>query len=131
MSFGPTVLRRRSVRVLAVVAAVVAVAFGVLALLLDRWMAGAAMAIAGVSLLAMIWHLVQSRRSAVLIDTNQFIVKDGGRQERFDRAEIDSIDLSRLRGQVRFKDGSSVTLPLDGDELIEAGLLLSPTRPTP
>lgn len=127
MSIGPVVLRPRPVPPLAILAAIVAVVFVVLGLVLDRWMAGVAAGIAIVFVLAGFWLVLQARRSVVMIDTHQFIVKAGGRQQTFERTQIDTIDLSRLRGQVRFTDGTSVTLPLVGDQLVEAGILLSPS----
>lgn len=72
------------------------------------------------------WYLWRARSAAVLIDAHQFIVKAGGSQDTFDLDQIDQLDLSPLRGRVRFRDGTSVVLPLDGPELVEVGLLLAP-----
>ncbi len=127
MSLGPTVLTPRTVPLLTAVCAVLAVGFVLLGIFLDGTIRLAAFGIALAFFAGGAWNLFQARRSAVLIDTNQFIVKDGGKQARFDISQIDSVDLSRLRGQVRFKDGTSVTLPLEGDDLMEAGLLLNPS----
>lgn len=105
---------------------VLALAFVALALFVDGSIRLIGFAIAAAFAAAAGWNFFQARRSAVLIDANQFIVKDGGKQRRFDISHIESVDLSRLGGHVRFKDGTSVTLPLEGDELMEAGLLLHP-----
>lgn len=127
MSLGPTVLRARTIPLLSTVCAFLALGFVLLGIFLDGSIRLAAFAITLAFLAAGAWNLFQARRSAVLIDTNQFIVKDGGKQARFDISQIESVDLSRLRGHVRFKDGTSVTLPLEGEDLMEAGLLLNPS----
>lgn len=131
MSLGPTVLRPQTVPVLTTVCAILAVAFVALALFVDGNLRLAGFGIAAGFAMLGAWNFFQARRSAVLIDVHQFIVKDGGRQRRFDISQIEVVDLSRLRGQVRFKDGTSVTLPLEGDDLMEAGLLLNPSRRDP
>ena len=127
MSLGPVMLKPRTVPMLSGLLGLLAAIFVILALFLDGTVRSIALVIAAGFLLWAAWVLVQARRSAVLIDTHQFIVKTGGRQTRFEISQIESVDLSRLRSQVRFKDGSSVTLPLEGDDLMEAGLLLNPT----
>jgi len=127
MSLGPVMLKPRTVPMLCGLLGLLAAIFVILALFLDGTVRSIALVIAAGFLLWAAWVLVQARRSAVLIDTHQFIVKTGGRQTRFEISQIESVDLSRLRSQVRFKDGSSVTLPLEGDDLMEAGLLLNPT----
>lgn len=126
MSLGPTVLRPTTIPMLSVVNTVIAIGFGLLALFLDGAARFASVAVAIGFVIGAVWILFQARRSSVLIDVNQFIVKDGGRQRRFEIAQIESVDLRRLRGHIRFKDGSSVALPLEGRDLMEAGLLLTP-----
>ncbi|MEM9654048.1 MAG: hypothetical protein AAGA65_18285 [Actinomycetota bacterium] len=127
MSIGPTVLKPRAVPLLTTVCLVLAVAFVALGFFLDGTVRTAAFGVAAAFVLVGGWNLFQSRRSAVLIDTHQFIVKDGGKQTSFEIDRIESVDLSRLRGHVRFTDGTSITLPLDGNDLLEAGLLLNPS----
>ena len=126
MSIGPVVLRPRSPPFLMVVAGLLAAFFVAQGLIVDRWMAWLSLAIAAVFIGGGAWFWFQARRSVVLIDAEEFIVKDGGRERTYRRADVAAVDLSALAGHVRLRDGSTVTLPLEGRVLIEAGVLLSP-----
>ena len=126
MSLGPAVLRQQSVPFLSLACLLFTVFFVIQGFLVSGLLTVLSLVIAAIFAAAGLWFWFQARRSSVLIDREQFIVKDGAKQETFQRSDIESIDLASLRGHVRFKDGSSLTLPLEGKQLVEAGLLLSP-----
>lgn len=128
MSLGPTVIRPDSVPFPTVACSLFAVFFAIQAVMINRWMTMASLAIALVFAIVAWWFWFQARRSLVLIDTHQFIVKDGHRERTFDTAEVETVDLSSPSGHIRFKDGTSVALPLEGRPLVRAGMLLSPGR---
>ncbi|MGI9597246.1 MAG: hypothetical protein ACR2QK_13875 [Acidimicrobiales bacterium] len=127
MSFGPAVIRPNSIPFPTVACAVIVLFFGIQAIIVDSWMAVLSLTIAAVFLLGAAWYWLQARRSSVLIDSNQFIIKDGSKQKRYERSDIAAVDLSSLRGHVTMKDGTEIMLPLEGRPLVEAGLLLTPT----
>ncbi len=129
MTVGPAVLRSQSVPYLSVACAAIAAFFGVQAIIVDRWMMVLSLVLATIFGLGALWYWLRSRRSAVLIDRATFTVKAGRRQRSFEIADIEKVDLGARSGHVRFKDGSTVTLPLEGRQLVEAGLLLEPRRP--
>lgn len=126
MSLGPTVIRPNSIPFPTVACAVIALFFVIQAIIVNSWMTVLSLVIAGIFAAGAAWYWFQARRSSVLIDQEQFIVKNGAKQSTFARSQIKSIDLSSLDGQVQFKDGTSVDLPLDGKPLVEAGILLTP-----
>lgn len=128
MSLGPTVLRSRKIPFTSLAAILLSGFFVVQALVVDGQARGLSLLVAAAFAAGAVWTWFQRRRSAVLIDADQFIVKDGGRQRVYDLAAIEHVDLSSLRGHVVLSDGRSVSLPLEGDQLIQAGLLLTPPR---
>jgi hypothetical protein len=129
MSLGPTVFRPRAVPFPTIGCGLIALFFVIQGIIVNRWMTVLSLAIAALFAIAACWFLFQARRSSVLIDANQFIVKTGARQNTYDIDQIENVDLSSVSGHVRFRDGSTTDLPLQGNELVEAALLLSPTAP--
>ncbi len=127
MSLGPTVIRPNTIPFQSVACALLTVFFVIQAIIVDRWMTVLSLVIALIFAIGGLWYWFQARRSSVLIDQYQFIVKDGSKQRTFERSEVANVDLSSLDGHVTFKDGSSILLPLDGRPLVEAGVLLNPT----
>ncbi len=130
MSIAATVFRSNRMPFIALACVVVAIFFVLQALLMIfMGMAGLAIlsiVVAAVFGLGALWLYRISRASAVVVNPTQFIVKSGKAETAYDRDQIDSIDLRSLRGQLTMKDGSNVWLPLEGNDLIEASILLSP-----
>ncbi len=135
MNAAPVVLHQRAIPFLTLVSFVLAGFFVIQAIIVSggsRAMALLSLGIAAAFGLGGVWLWFKARQSSVSIDQFQFVVADGGRKQRvYERAEITSVDLSRLSGQVRLEDGTAVTLPLEGSSLIEAGVLLTPATDTP
>lgn len=128
MTTAPVVLRPQGMPFLTIVALLLTAFFGVQAIIVSGAMTTLSLLIALVFLAGAAWFLFQASRSSVVIDRDQFVIKDGSRQRTYERKDIDSVDLSSLSGHVKMNDGTSVTLPLDGRPLIQAGMLLSPPR---
>lgn len=131
MSIGPTVFHQRSLPFPTLACLAIAAFFVLQAIVVNGWMMVLSLALAVLFLFAAGWYLLEARRSSVLIDAEQFIVKAGARQTTFERADIASVDLSSPVGHIVLKDGSIITLPLEGDELVRAGLLLTPSGQIP
>ncbi len=127
MSIGPTVFRPRAVPYPTIGLGVIALFFVIQAIIVNSWMTVLSLVIALVFALAAAWFWLQARRSSVLIDANQFIVKTGSTQKTYDTDSIADIDLSSINGHITFNDGTSTDLPLQGDQLVEAALLLMPS----
>lgn len=126
MSLGPTVFRPRAIPYTTIGCGLIALFFVIQAIIVNSWMTVLSLVIALVFALAAAWFWFQARRSSVLIDTNQFIIKTGSKQKTYDTDSIADIDLSSVAGHISFKDGTRADLPLQGDQLVEAALMLMP-----
>lgn len=130
MTIAATVFRSNRMPFIALACLVVAIFFLLQAVLMVVMsmipLAILSIVVAVVFALAAAWLHRISRESAVVVNTEQFIVKSGGTETTYNRSDIAAIDLSSIRGQLTMKDGTNVWLPLEGGDLIEASILLSP-----
>ena len=128
MSTAPIVIQSRSTPFLSVSCAILLAYFVVKATVLEGGPAifslvlGATVAVVG------LWWLWRSQRRSVLIDGDRVVITNGRRSSSHSRAEIVSVNLASLEDQIVFANGSGVRLPLEGNDLVRAGVLLTPPR---
>jgi len=128
MTATPVVIRSRSTPFFSVACVIVLGYFVIKALVFDGDSAVFSMVLGAIVAVAGLWWLWRARQRSVVVNGDQLIVTDGSRTLVRSRAEIESVNLAALGDQIHFTDGSGLRLPLEGRELIEAGVLLTPPR---
>lgn len=130
MTIAPAILRPTKLPGLAIVCLVLVVfllAQTALMALMGMWsMVILSLVTAAVFALGAWYYITQARLSAVMIDGASVTIKTPAGQETIPRDEIDSVDLSSTGDQLLMRDGTTAYLPLEGDELLQAALLLDP-----
>lgn len=126
MTIGATVLKPNSVQFPTIAFAIIAVFFVIQAIIVSGMMTVLSLVVALIFAAAAAWTWFRSRQATVLINPNDFTVKSGSNQRTYARSDVVAVDLSAVDGHVALADGRRVTLPLDGQPLVEAGLLLTP-----
>ncbi len=128
MTTSPTVLRNTGVPFLTIASGILVLYFLAKAVLIPGTAAVFSLVMGALVALAGFWWYRRSQQTSVIIDANTFTVTRAGRTESYDRSEVSGIDLSSPLEQVKFRDGSGVSLPLEGRSLVQAGILLSPRK---
>ncbi len=128
MTTSPTVLRNTGVPFLTIASGILVLYFLAKAVLIPGTAAVFSLVMGALVALAGFWWYRRSQQTSVIIDANTFTVTRAGRTESYDRSEVSAIDLSSPLEQVKFRDGSGVSLPLEGRSLVQAGILLSPRK---
>lgn len=128
MTIAPAVIRSRTTPVLSVACAALVVYFLLKAAILDQELRAFSLLLGGLAAVVGLWWLRRARRTSVVIDREQFTVYRGGRSASYARNDITGIDLAGFEQHVSFADGTGIKLPLEGQELVEVGFLLTPPR---
>jgi len=131
MSIAPVVIKSRSTPFLSIACAVLVVYFIVKALVFRGEIGVFSLMVGAVVALVGIWGLLRSQGSSVVIDDDQFVINRGGNTVIHRRSDVAEVDLSGLDRHLTLTDGTGVRLPLEGADLVHAGILLSPTRQGP
>ena len=131
MSIAPVVIRSRSTPFLSIGCAVLVIYFVVKALALKGEIGVFSLLIGALVALVGIWAIIRSRGSSVVIDGDQFVIHRGANTTSHRRSDVADVDLSGLDRHLTLTDGTGVRLPLEGEDLVHAGILLSPARPRP
>jgi membrane protein implicated in regulation of membrane protease activity len=131
MTIGATVLKPSGTPFPTIALGVLTAFFVIQAFIVSGWMTVLSLVVALIFAAAAAWVWWRSRRSAVLINPDDFTVANGTSQRTYARSDVVAVDLSAPHGQVSLADGRRVTLPLEGRDLIEAGLLLTPQTDLP
>lgn len=126
MTVGPTVLRNNGLPFLTMASAVLVVYFLVKAVLIPGAAAVFSLIMGAIVALVGFWWYRRSQRANVVIDAESFTVNSGRRSKSYQRAQVESVNLSSATAQVKFVDGTGIVLPLEGRALVQAGILLSP-----
>ncbi|MDH3294452.1 MAG: hypothetical protein OER95_09055 [Acidimicrobiia bacterium] len=128
MSTAPVVIRPKSVPSLSVACAILLVYFVAKAMIFGGDVGLLSLVFGAVVAIVGLWALWRRRRTVVVIDGDDVTITRGRSSTSFQRFDVASIDLSGLDHHLKMADGTGVRLPLDGRQLVEVGLLLSPPR---
>jgi len=128
MTIAPVVIKSRSTPFFSMACAILVIYFVIKWLVLGGDPGVFSLIMGGVAAVVGLWWLWRARQAAVIVDGDQFTVIRRGRSQTYSRGDVASVDLSSLDNQVTFVDGTGTRLPLEGKELVHAGVLLTPPR---
>ena len=128
MSIAPVVIKPKSTPFFSIACAILVIYFVLKWLLLGGDPGVFSLIMGAVAAVAGLWWMWRARQASVIVDRDQFTVTRQGRSQAYTRSDVASVDLSSLDHHVTFVDGTGIRLPLEGNELVHAGVLLTPPR---